>query len=545
MHPTLLTKMNFGMSLISVFLGASVAYGQHYCNGGLSDKAYNSGLIYSDVLFPKVFDPQVTHTLETPIQIRAFHYLQLAGWNAWCNYIPKAADIFGRTRFKRPESEHMLSNKNVALLFSMYRIYEASPPSFGGLGIRGMFRNVIKEQGFDPDDKCMNLSTAVGLGNKMGMDTARLMSLDGWNQNGDLTGTQKNYNLPFQDYTGYVPKNSPWRITYPFRWQPLLETDNRGFFFRQESVVPQISQALSIIMSPAEMRRKTIPAPYLRHNAMAGEELARDRRLLEKNAQGVFAVSAKLTTRQRLLAEYFDNKVKSFNNPGKALVNFQGTKGTFTIASVFRFELLSTALNWTADDNMIYGLGANILAYESTILAWKEKRRIDAIRPTGQTMEMIFGDEKFEVWGGPGKKNVKIKAGEWQSYVRTMPHAEFPSASSCICEALVEHALITTRGRNDIPYKIMIPKGSSTIYPGQVPNRDTEITIRKISDWSDLCGASRLWAGVHFKPSVAAGRQLCTGVGRKSQDVVDRLRQGKPGGELMKWISFQDRKYFK
>lgn len=522
-----------------------LVFAQHYCDGSVSPRAYEGGLLFSDILFPRVFDPQVAHSLETPIQIRAVNYLQIAGWNAWAQYLPKAADIFGRTRFKRPASENKLSNKNVALMFSLYRIYEASPSSFGGLGISEKFREVIREQGFDPDDRCANLSTAVGIGNRMGYDTALLMANDGWNQNGDRTGTQEFYKRPFKDFTGYAPKNAPQKITFPFRWQPLEETNGRGFFFNQEFVTPQAGSALSFSLSPTEMKNRKVELPYSRPNARLGKELPRDRKLLQRLAGQVLATSAKLTQNQRLLAEFFDNKVKGFNTDGFGMKNVDGQIGTFAIASVFRFGLLSKYLNFTPDDNMIYGLAANMITYDATVLAWKEKVRLDATRPTGKTMKLLFGNRRFTVWGGPRKKPMNITAGEWQPYIRTMPHAEFPSGSSCLCEALVEHALIMTKGKNDLPYVIKFPRGSSAFYPGQVPDRDTEIVIKKLTDWSKYCGKSRIWAGVHFSPSISAGRNLCKGLGRQAQNVVDGLLEGKPSGEFTKWIPLEQQSYFK
>lgn len=536
--------MAFKSLLPILLLLLPTALAQHYCNGSFSPLAYDGGLAYSDILFPQVIDPQVTHTLETPVQIRAFHYLQLAGWNAWAHYLPRAADIFGRTRFKRPESEHLLSNKNVALIFAMYRVYEASPASFGGLGIRDIFRQVIRDQGFDPDDTCDNTETAVGLGNRMGADTAKLMSLDGWNQNGDLTGTQDFYKLPFKDFTGYRPRNGPYEIEFPFRWQPFGETNRRGFFFHQDFVTPQLRQALSFTLSPKQTENRRVTLPYRRPNVRLGSEDPRDKRLLQNLAREVLAISANLTEDQRLMAEYFDNKVKGFIAPGFALVNGQNTFGTFSIAPVFRFELLAQYLNFTPDDNMIYGLAANVLAYDATVLAWKEKVRVDLIRPTGQTMKMLFGNRRFAVWGGPGNEPVKIRAGEWQPYIRTMPHAEFPSGSSCLCEALVEHALIVTGGENNVPYTVRIPKGSSSFYPGVVPSEDRELVIEKITDWSKICGESRLWAGVHFRPSIMAGKKLCNGLGRRAQNLVDDLLEGKPSGMYSRWLSREERKMF-
>jgi len=46
---------------------------------------------------------------------------------------------------------------------------------------------------------------------------------------------------PFSDTHGYVPKNSPWEITNPHAWwQPVIESDDKGFFYAQEHVTPHI-----------------------------------------------------------------------------------------------------------------------------------------------------------------------------------------------------------------------------------------------------------------------------------------------------------------
>lgn len=491
-------------------------------------RALQANIFWASI-YPRVFRPITVDTLETPIQIRAFLYFNFAMWSAWANYHPTAADIFGRTRFKRPAAEHNLENQNVAMMFALYRIYEADPPSFGDESGFAPFRAFIREQGHDPDDRSMDMSTPVGIGNREGADIARLMAVDGWNSKGDRTARSANYRQPFRDYTGYAPKNSPWELTYPFRYQPVLENNGRGFFFRHEFVVPQIGSAISFSLTPDEVRNRTVAGPYIKSDAVRGRENRFDRRRLRRQALRVVKRSRQLTEYQRVLAEYFDNKVTSFMTPVQP-------RGTFGIACMFRLTVLPNALNWGVDEDMVYGLGANIATIDSTILAWKEKRRIDAVRPSGQTMEMVFGNRPLTVWGGVGRGPTSISPAEWQPYLRTMPHAEFPSGSSCLCWTLVEHALISTGGRNDFPYKFTIPRGSSKFYPGQIPSTDVEVEINKLTDWGQLCADSRLWAGVHFTPAVHAGKELCQGLGQKAQNVVDRLLSGQVDDTFMKWL---------
>lgn len=485
--------------------------------------------VFSFVAFPRVFDGVLIDHLETPIQFRGILHLSIAAWNAWCNYHPTAADIFGRTRFKRPAKEHTRKNKNIAVLFALFRLYESSPHSFGGPSGIPLYRTVIEEMGFDPDDRSTDLTTPIGIGNRAGADTARLLKIDGWNSEGDLTATQENYLQPFQDYTNYTPKNNPWMLRFPLKWQPLLENNGRGFFFRQEHVTPYAGSAIAFSLTPDEVKKRTVKSPYERGSASVSKASRKDIKLLRKNAKAVFRASSKLTEKQRLFAELFDNKAKAFRTK-------ENPAGVGSIATALRFFILGPGLDWSLDEEMIYGLGSNIASFDSMVTAWKEKRRVDAVRPTGQTMKFLFGDKKFKVWGGPGNGPVKIKAGEWEPYIRTMPHSDFPSGSSCACSTIVEYALLSAKGRDEFPYSFTIPKGSSKVHPGQVPENDVEIKFNRLSEWAQVCGESRLWAGVHFPPAIEAGHQLCAGIGRSAHQVVEKLVAGELDPKWMQWV---------
>lgn len=521
-------------SFLSIFVSLllfCLVHGIETSGGKKSENTIDreSGVLGS-LIFPRVFDVLTVDGLETPIQFRATTYFNIAAWNAWCNYHPTAADIFNRTRFKRPAKEHTRENKNVAVLYALFRLYTESPVSFGGESGIPVYRELLKEQGLNPDDLSTDLTTAVGIGNRAGFDTAKLMAIDNWNAEGELTNTQSHYAQSFSDYSGYVPKNDPWKIKFPFKWQPLLESNGRGFYFRQESVVPFAGSTIAFSMTKDEVKRRKVKSPYRRGSAPVGRALKSDIRTLKKNAMDVFRTSAELTEEQRTLAEYFDNKGKSFRTK-------EMPEAIPGIATVLRFGILGPVNDWNLDEDMIYGLGTAIATMDSMVTAWKEKRRVDATRPTDQTMKFLFGDKKFKVYGGPGKKPVMIKASEWQPYIRTMPHAEFPSGSSCTCSAVVEHALLNSpEGRDDLPFTFTVPKGSSKFYPGQLPEKDVTIKIDRLSDWAKLCGQSRLWAGVHFAPSIKAGEDLCRGIGASSHDFAEKLAVGQLDPKWLSWL---------
>lgn len=484
---------------------------------------------FAYLAYPTVFDGILVSQLETPVQFRALLYLNLATYNAWSNYHPTAADIFGRTRFKQPPSQFSTANKNVAIFYSLLRLYESQPQSFGGSSAIPTFRQLMRDQGLDPDDRSTNMSTPVGVGNREGMDTARLMTLDGWNADGSFTSSTPEYALPFQDYTDYVPKNTPWKLSFPLRWQPFLETNQLGFFFHQEHVVPFAGDTLAFSMTRQELSRRKVPSPYANRNARAGKVLGRDLSLLRALGREVFRVSRRLTTKQRVLAELFDNKVSAFRTA-------ENPFGTASIAAAIRFFVLAPQLDWDLDTDVIYGLAANIATYDAAVAVWREKRRQDAVRPSGQVMEFLFGQNTVVVGGRAGEGRVRIQPREWQPYIRTMPHSEFPSASACACKALVEQSLLFVGGRDRFEYNVTVAKGSSLYGGGEFPREDVTIPINTLTEWETLCGVSRLWAGVHFKPAVEAGFSLCEGIGAKARDVVDTIVAGGVPTAWMSWL---------
>lgn len=484
--------------------------------------------ILFDGVITQVFGKNIGPGIETPIQTRAILYISLTIWNAWSNYHPTAVDIFGRSRFKRPRSEHTARNKNTAILFALYRLCEFPNAILTDSDQTSAMRAIIRSQGLDPDNRNFNTSSAIGIGNRVGLDTARLAASDGWNEDGSLTAIAPPYRLPFMDHTGYRPKNSPWESEFPLKWQPGIESQGDGFFYRHEFVTPQAGSAIFFTMTPKEVSKRRVASPYGNIDARSGQEMKEDIEKLRSLARKVLKTSAELTETKRLLAEFFDNKLSSFRSPATP-------SGVGSIADALRFSILPNTFDWSYDDDIVFGLASALASFDAIALAWKEKRRIDGVRPTGQTMAMLFGKRRFRAWGGPGRRAIKITAAEWQPYLRTMPHSEFPSASACLCASVVEHALVVSRGRDNLPFSFTIPEGTSSIHPGKVPDRSVTITIRSLSEWSRLCGESRLWAGVHFEPAISAGRSLCAGVGKKAHRVVQTMLQGKVNENWLMW----------
>ena len=80
------------------------------------------------------------------------------------------------------------------------------------------------------------------LGSVVAADILLFMQTDGWNHLGAIKSVSEDQNIPdtactancrpYSDTTGYQPRNNPWEVSDPAGWQPLIETDGNGFFFR-------------------------------------------------------------------------------------------------------------------------------------------------------------------------------------------------------------------------------------------------------------------------------------------------------------------------
>lgn len=114
-----------------------------------------------------------------------------------------------------------------------------------------------------------------------------------------------------------------------------------------------------------------------------------------------------------------------------------------------------------------------------------------------------------------------------------MPHAEYPSGSACLCEAVVEYVRtflgfdnFLTEPTLGFPLTLTWPELSSIKEPLTTPAQDVTLTFTSWSQVSEVCGQSRLNGGMHFTASVEAGQELCRESGRIIAEAYLNLRDG-------------------
>ena len=151
----------------------------------------------------------------------------------------------------------------------------------------------------------------------------------------------------------------------------------------------------------------------------------------------------------------------------------------------------------------------------------QEKRRHNLVRPTTVVQE-LKKDSMLEIWDGR-----TVDGNLFHPYIRTMPHAEYPSGSACLCTGVRDY------GKQAFPF--FYPDG--TFGPDGTSPESTSISDTKfiqeladvviatntpfpdaphtLDEMLEACSSSRLEAGLHFTKAVTEGSALCLGMGDK------------------------------
>ena len=353
---------------------------------------------------------------------------------------------------------------------------------------------------------CDNIQFPWGLAKCYTQEIYEYIQTDGWNMDGSLThqhNRQGYQDFSFMDdrknyYPGYQQKQGPKG------WRPLLEGNKKGYFTRQEHITPFIGATGRLYGIGGDtckfMKNRQLGNPHYDYNEEIYASFEATARMAENDTA-------------KMLIEAFDDKVTSLIFYGIEWAAKQGY-------SEMQFWTLNAALG--------------LAYYDSVILGWREKVRHNLIRPT-TVAERLDESVTVETFAGLGQGKQTILAKDWQPYIRVMPHAEYPSGSSCMCQTFSEIMQVVS-GYDDIPdfFKptVLYPAGSSKLEPGITPATDLSVTYSSWSSISTACAQSRLDGGMHFRASIAAGQNLCTGIGPMILNKFQKLTAGDATGSL-------------
>lgn len=92
----------------------------------------------------------------------------------------------------------------------------------------------MNQLGFNPGNTSTDVDTPVGIGNLAARAVLDFRHGNGSNQSGALTPSS----VPYADWTGYAPVNTPENIVDAGRWQLLRVSDGQGGTVVQKYIAP-------------------------------------------------------------------------------------------------------------------------------------------------------------------------------------------------------------------------------------------------------------------------------------------------------------------
>ena len=439
---------------------------------------------------PSLFVDISQNAGDATLVLRLTTMLTNSWFDAIAPYDDTAVGVYSRP--PRQQVADTLENKNISIIYASYRVFNSLLPHR-----KARWDEMMAAAGLDPDDTSTDPATAIGLGNLTGNAVVAGRENDGMNQ---LGNEGRDYNFtPYADYTGYVPRNTAYRLKKPLLWQPDVQRQGIGLYKVQQFVTPQY--ALVEPYSYDDPADFGVPAPIKNFTKANGP--------YKDQADEVLLLSAMLDDQMKLKAEFFDNKIVSL---GLSALTASLTRG-HSLEEFVHLDFLT-----------------NMAAFDAGIATWRSKYEHDAVRPFS-AIQAVYGDDEVYAWGGPYMGPTMLPASQWKSYLEEADHPEYPSASTCFCNAHAQSArlllgtdLIAGGGAPGFitPY----PAGSSRIEPGLVPATDTQVVYTTWTEFAEDCGESRIWAGVHFRAAVDASAELCPIFGDMAYDYLQSLLDG-------------------
>lgn len=327
---------------------------------------------------------------------------------------------------------------------------------------------------------------------------------DGYNQLGKDAGCTVNCRA-YADVTGYKPVSDTCKdgdddddsYKKSDRWEPLLEDNGRGYFIVQQHVTPHIGQKAKFRYIPESDRANRVaPVPTYSKSRL-------------NEARAAILAMTTLNDVKKIEVEVFDDKLQVANAVAKAFLdnliaqNYQDTTSLAAPGYNVSFERFMHFLN-----------GYLASEYDSIVISWKEKVRYDLIRPT--TVIKRWGGRNITTWA-TGVGVTTFPAREFEAYKRVMPHSEYVSGTSCLFEAsrgYIEGYMAHIGLNPAFPISFLpYPPGSSKVEPGLTPATTVMLQYSSFALMAEAGGQSRLYGGIHFPQAVAAGKQLCVGIG--------------------------------
>jgi len=420
--------------------------------------------------------------LGAPMVARALAIVHTCMFDAWAAYDEHAVGTQLGGALRRPAAERSLANKEQAISYAAYRgLVDVLP-----IDTNSVYIPLMKQLGYDPNDNSTDIETPTGIGNVACAAVLEFRHHDKSNQLGDLAQGA------YSDWTDYRPVNLPSPVPLrslpsdPNHWQPLSFVSSTGDLMTQRFVGAQWSDVTPFALESGDEFRWLIglfgPATY-------------GSREYQEQAEELVAMSATLTDKQKMIAEYWSDGPNSEQPPGHW--------------ALFAQRISERDHHGLDDDVKMFFALSNAM-FDAGIAAWDAKRTYDSVRPV-TAIPFLFRGKTIRAWGGPAKGTLEMDGSQWIPYQAasfpTPPFPDYVSGHSTYSAAAATILKYFT-GSDRFGYSVTLPAGSSRIEPGATPASAVVLRWETFTDAANEAGVSRRYGGIHFRAADLAGRLL-------------------------------------
>lgn len=450
---------------------AAVAIG---CGGDRISPGPNPGRSAAVSWNQRMLEGIVSNRTNPPAGSRIMAITSTAMYDAWAAYDPDADGVMFGEGLRRPDAEHTDANKAKAVSFAAYRVLTHYFPDQAD-----RYEQFMVQMGYDPANTTTDTSTPEGIGNVVAQAILDDRRTDGSNEaNG------------YADTTGYTPVNTATTLNDPGRWQPQ---PGQSFLLPHWGTVRPFAITNLAALRPNPPQVLNTPG-------------------YDAQAEEIRSISAGLTDRQKMIAEYW-----------------AGGPGTVTPPGYWQqiAQEVSASRGQTLDEDvqMFFILGNAVM--DAAICCWEAKVFYDYCRPI-TAVRHVFNGQQIQAWGGPSLGTQTIAGETWRPYIATPPFAEYTSGHSTFSAASAQ-ALRLFTGSDALGLSVTLAPGSSSVEPGVTPAQTVVLSWGTFTEAAQEAGISRVYGGIHFSDGNLNGQAAGTSIG---QQVYDRAMEYISGSAI-------------
>lgn len=478
---------------------------------------------------------------------RQMYLTQAAVYDAWAMFTPNAVPTVLSSSLRRPAAEHTDANKIAAVSQAAYQVLVALFPKYEA--DTGDFAAQLTRRGLSIATAATDPNSPAGIGYAAAKAILAARANDGSNAaNNYVDVVSATYPTLFAASNTPTGVNAPGGAGFnPNLWQPLRVptgtlTDSSGnpivndadptSYKDQTYLTPHWGAVKPFAMDSGAQFRPVAPpkaGDFSTYTDALGNVSSNDAAYHSQMDQ-VLAISAALSDKQKVIAEYWADGPRSETPPGHWNEIAHG---------------VSYRDKHSIDDDvkMYFALDGAIL--DSSIAAWEAKRYYQFVRPISAIRHAYY-NQTINAWGGPNKGTRSMLGQAWMPYQSatfvTPPFPEYVSGHSTFSASAAEvltrfsgkstyfdgNTVLTTDddhdGQPDRMGEFRAQIESNTFE--KTPSSLIVLRWNTFQDAANEAGISRLYGGIHFQDADLRAREMGKKIGSNAFSYASALWSG-------------------